>query len=111
MPQSSFLRPLEIRHPPATKTGTVASFSLPSIPGLTLTVLHTDANPDGGSCSYIINNASIVLLAEFQGHQFLFTGDANGKERDEDGTASAGHVEKLLLAVENANPGTLKAEV
>ncbi len=41
----------------------------------------------------------------------MFTGDANGKERDEDGTVAAGHVEQMLLAVEAAHPGTLKADV
>lgn len=111
VPAASFLRPLENHRPPASKTGTVASFGLPAMPGLTLTVLHSDADPDGSSCSYIINNASIVLMAEFEGHRFLFTGDANGKERDEDGAVAAGHVEQMLLAVEAARPGTLKADV
>jgi beta-lactamase superfamily II metal-dependent hydrolase len=45
------------------------------------------------------------------GSRFLFTGDANGKERNEQGPGTPGHVELQLLNLEAGNPGTLKADV
>jgi beta-lactamase superfamily II metal-dependent hydrolase len=48
---------------------------------------------------------------EISGFRFLFAGDANGKERDEPGPGTSGHVEANLLALEQAHPGILKADV
>ncbi len=45
------------------------------------------------------------------GVRFLFTGDANGKERDETSPGIPGHVEEALLAVEANHLGTLTANV
>jgi competence protein ComEC len=42
---------------------------------------------------------------------FLFTGDANGKERKETDATLVGHVEEALLRLEAQRPGTLKADV
>lgn len=111
VPQARFRRPLQTHHAPAAVSGTPQPFTLPSLPGVTFTVLHTDANPTTGSCSYKINNASIVLMIEIDGVRFLFTGDANGKERDEASPGTPGHVEQRLLALEQAHNGTLKADV
>lgn len=61
--------------------------------------------------AYRINNASIVLTAEIFGHRFLFTGDANGKERDEASPGTPGHIEERLLELEAILPGALQAEV
>ncbi len=85
--------------------------TLGSLPGVEITVLHTDANPTQGSCSYKINNASIVLMIEIEEFRFLFTGDANGKTRNEASPGTPGHVEEKLLALEAAHPGLLKADV
>ena len=41
----------------------------------------------------------------------MFTGDANGKERNEASPGTPGHVEAALLAVEATHPGTLAADV
>ena len=43
-------RPLEMSHPPADVRH--ASFTLPSIPGVTFTVLHSAAHVDNTECSY-----------------------------------------------------------
>jgi beta-lactamase superfamily II metal-dependent hydrolase len=109
----TFKRPLEDTHPPAVTTGTVTKFSLPSIPSVAFTVLHTAKAPesDNSECSYLINNASIVLMLEIGAQRLLFTGDANGKERDEDPPGTPGHIEKKLLDLEASRPGTLKADV
>lgn len=65
----------------------------------------------GGGIPYKVNNASIVVLIEIQGLRFLFTGDANGKERDELSPGTPGHVEAKQLALEQAQPGLLKVDV
>lgn len=106
-----FRRPLEDFHHPADVTGHAEPFQLQSVPGVTITVLHTDAHPTASDCAYQINNASIVLLIEIAGVRFLFPGDANGKERDEPSPGTPGHVEAKLLALEAAHPGTLRADV
>lgn len=113
LPGTALRRPLADHHPPATDTGAAAAFTLPTLPGITFTVLHTSSAPDSanGECSYLINNASIVLLLEIGGHRLLFTGDANGKERDEDSPGTPGHVEAKLLELEQNDPGLLRAEV
>ena len=59
----------------------------------------------------MINNASIVLMFEIDGGRFLFTGGANGKERDEASPGTPGHVEGKLLELEAKFPKTLKADV
>ena len=100
VPSSAFLRPLEDHKTSATVSGTPEPFSVPSLPGVTFTLLSTDKNPTEGSCSYKINNASIVLMVEIDGIKFLFTGDANGKERKEASPGTPGHVEEKLLAIE-----------
>lgn len=58
-----------------------------------------------------INNASIVLKLQIGSSSFLFTGDANGKERDEEDASQVGHVERTLLQLEQRVPGTLKVDV
>lgn len=60
-----------------------------------------------GSGNTEVNNASIVLRIEYGEHVFLFMGDAEGKDRDEDAT-QAHYVEDILL---RNNPGKLKATV
>lgn len=113
MPGIGFRRPLENTHAPAVVSGAPASFILPSMPNVKLTLLHSDSNPPASNndCAYRINNASIVLMVEVSGFRFLFSGDANGKERDEASPGTPGHIEAKLLALESAHPGTLKADV
>lgn len=111
VPATKFLRPLQNHKVPANVSGIPQPFALASIPGVTITVLHSDSNPTSGSCSYKINNASIVLKIEIDDTSFLFTGDANGKERDEASPGTPGHVEESLITLDNNHPGTLKADV
>ena len=102
-------RPLENTHTSAVDNNNqLQPFTLPSLPGVTFTVLHTDATPMAGDCAYRINNASIVVMIEISGIRFLFTGDANGKERGEPGTVTPTHIEARLL---NLPTGSLRAEV
>lgn len=113
IPGIRFGRPLEATHPPAVDTGQPQVFSLTSVPGVRITVLHTDSTPEASNndCAYRINNASIVLMIEISRIRFLFTGDANGKERDEPSPGTPSHMEAKLLALEATHPGTLKADV
>ena len=108
---AQFHRPLADSHAPTSAAAPAQLVTLDSLPGVEITVLHTDANPTQGSCSYKINNASIVLMIEIEGFRFLFTGDANGKERAEPSPGTPGHVEAKLLALHAAHPGLLKADV
>lgn len=109
----TFRRPLEETHPPSVTTGALDVITVPGLSDVKITVLHTDATPpaSNGDCAYEINNASIVLMIEIFGHRFLFTGDANGKERNEPGPGTPSHIEKLLLDFETAHPGVLQADV
>ena len=50
-------------------------------------------------------------MFEINGIRILFTGDANGKERNEPSPGTPGHIEKLLLDLEAQNPGMLKADI
>jgi beta-lactamase superfamily II metal-dependent hydrolase len=106
-------RPLEATHAPATLTGAPTAVQLTSLPGVTLTVLHSDDTPPASNddCPYRINNASIVLRIDIGPHRFLFTGDANEKDRNEQSPGTPGHIEQMLLRVEQAHPGTLRADV
>lgn len=59
-----------------------------------------------GSGNTLVNNSSIVLRLQYGNEVFLFMGDAEGKERDED--PSAHYIEQVLL---QTVPGKLKANV
>ncbi len=111
VPAAGFKRPLEDHHAPATDTGQVQSFTLSSVPGVNFTLLHSEKAPTASDCSYAKNNVSVVLILEIDGVRFLFTGDANGKERDDVGTVAPSHVEGSLMGLEGNFPGTLKADV
>lgn len=77
---------------------------------LQVEVLYTwkgDPQNTLGSGNTEINNASIVLRVQYGNHVFLFMGDAEGKERDDD-PATAQYVEKILL---ETVPNRLKATV
>jgi len=107
-----FLRPLEATHTPLVLQATpslTAFVELPELPGFKLLVLHTNASPNGRDCAYTINNASIVFKLVVGATSFLFTGDANGKDRD--GPDSPTDVEAQLLALEDRLPGVLRADV
>lgn len=109
----TFRRPLERFHPSAVETGQIQTFRPAGIPEAELTLLHSDPSPEASNhdCAYLINNASVVLMVEISGFRFLFTGDANGKERDEPSSTPPGHIEEKLLALEQSHPGILKAHV
>lgn len=111
VPAAQFHRPLADSHSPISASATPQVLTLDSLPGVEITVLHSDANPTEGSCSYKINNASIVLMIEVEEFRFLFTGDANGKERAEPSPGTPGHVEAKLLDLEALHPGLLSADV
>jgi competence protein ComEC len=108
-----FRRPLQTTHPPAVATGMVNELTIPGVPNVEFRLLHSDSAPESSNndCPYLINNASIVFSARIFNHRFLFTGDANGKERAEASPGSPGHIEKLLLDLDAAHPGTLRADV
>lgn len=106
-----FLRPLSVTHTPAVVSGTPQSFTDPTLPGVTFTVLSAESAPTGPSCAYTINNASIVLKIEINGVTLLFTGDENGKNRETAGTENPRYVEQSLLALEAQHPGTLKSDL
>jgi beta-lactamase superfamily II metal-dependent hydrolase len=74
-------------------------------------ILHVDPDPPDGECSYIVNDASVVVRMQYKDVVFLFTGDANGKERDDPADVEPTHVEAKLLALESAHPGILSADV
>lgn len=106
-------RPLENFHAPSTQNSQVLPITLPTLPGVKITLLHSSASPpaSNGECSYRINNASIVLKLEINGVKILFTGDANGKERNEGSPGTPGHIEKMLLDLEAQHPGLLKVDI
>ena len=108
-----FRRPLEDFYVPAVDTEHLQPFMLESIPDVTVTLLHSDADPQArnGECSYRINNASIVLRLQIGITRFLFAGNANGKERDEADANKTGHLEGALLELEEKVPGLLMADV
>ena len=62
---------------------------------------------DLGSGNTEVNNSSIVLRLKYGDHQFLFMGDAEGKDRDDDPQVPK-YVEARLLA---SNPTKLKSTV
>jgi hypothetical protein len=106
----NFRRPLEDTRVPATQSRRVDAIRVQDID---LSVLHTNSHPQSSNtdCAYLINNASIVLSARLFNHRFLFTGDANGKERNEASPGTPGHLEKLLLDLDDDLPGTLASDV
>lgn len=107
-----FLRPLRATHAPAVETGRLEPFTVAGIPGVRFTLLHADPEPPStGDCAYQINDASVVMLLEVGGVRLLLTGDANGKERDDEGTVAPSHVEARLLALTQSLPQALKADV
>lgn len=100
---AGFKRPLEDHHSPSNVTNQVVPFSLASLPGDEFTVLHSESTPEQhGECSYMINNASIVLMVETSGIRMLLTGDANGKERRDNDVTIAAQIEGRLLALDNS---------
>jgi competence protein ComEC len=109
----NFRRPLERTRIPAVQNGRVDTVRVPGVSNIEFKVLHTDSTPpaSNGDCAYEINNASIVFSARIFGHQFLFTGDANGKERNEASPGTPGHIESLLIGLDDKVPGTLAADV
>lgn len=109
VPEGGFRRPLDAHHTPAVVSRNPRPFTLDTIPGVSFTLLHSDSQPTAKDCSYRINNASIVLMVEVDGIRFLFTGDANGKEREEG--SPPGHVEKKLLELAQNHDGLLRADV
>ena len=60
-----------------------------------------------GADNTLVNNSSIVLRIQYGQHVFLFMGDAEGKNREND-AATPRYVEKILL---ETVPGRLKANV
>jgi hypothetical protein len=108
-----FRRPLENTRIPAVQNGRVDTVRVAGISNVEFRLLHTDSTPpaSNGDCAYEINNASIVFSARLFGHQFLFTGDANGKERNEESPGTPGHIESLLIDLHDKVPGTLAADV
>ncbi|MCA9420128.1 MAG: hypothetical protein KC587_05975 [Nitrospira sp.] len=82
-----------------------------NLDGVRLWVLHADPNPPNEECSYMVNDASVVIRMQYKDVVFLFTGDANGKERSQRGNSIPSHVEAKLLALEVQHPGFLRADV
>lgn len=76
-----------------------------------LSVLHADPSPPKDECSYMVNDASVVIRMQYKEVSFLFTGDANGKKRTEPASVEPTHVEKKLLDLESIHKGILRADV
>lgn len=104
-------RPLEATHSPATTTGKPEPFSLPTLPGVTFTLLHSDATPDGPDCAAKIDNSSIVLKITIGDKSLLFAGDARGSDDHETTDVASSQIEAALLAINNAHPNTLRADL
>ena len=111
VPAAGMLRPLEATHVPASASMVLTALRLADFDEVKITVLHTEDEPDGPNCAYIINNASIVLRVEIGGVSMLWAGDANGKLRDDPATVEPDHVERKLLEIERRFPGTLRADI
>ena len=84
---------------------------LVTLDGVEFKVLYASEAPMGNECSYIINNASIVVRMQYKDIVFLFTGDINGKERKERSNVSPSYVEAKLLELNEIHPDLLKADV
>ena len=65
--------------------------------GVKIWSLSSYSDPPGKECSYIVNNASIVLRVEYKNVSFLLTGDINGKERNDKSSVKPKYIEKALL--------------
>lgn len=77
---------------------------------LKVDVLYSwNGNPDNnlGGANTVENNSSIVLRVQYGEHVFLFMGDAEGKERNDD-PSTPKYVEKILL---DNDPSRLKANL
>ena len=74
-------------------------------------VLHAESSPPKEDCAMMINDSSIVVRMQYKNVVFLFTGDANGKERADPADVQPSHVEGDLLRLEAEHPGILKADV
>jgi beta-lactamase superfamily II metal-dependent hydrolase/uncharacterized protein YjbI with pentapeptide repeats len=108
----NLIRPLSGRYPAAVDTGVPQPFKLPSMPEVTVTVLSAKTRPIPslwGPLEGNPNTTSIVLKLEYDSVAFLFPGDALGKERS--GRAESPSNEEELLKLEQAHPGTLRADV
>ncbi len=111
VPTVGFKRPLEFTHVPSAASGVITPIDLPSIPGVRLTLLHSEQQPDGPDCAFQINNASIVLRVEVGGVVMLWTGDINGKLREHASSVTPAFIEQKLLSIEAQHPGILKADL
>ena len=75
-------------------------------------VIHADSADLGqmGSGNTRQNNASTVVRLRFGAFRFLFMGDAEGKERDQEATTTR-FVERLLVDRARKDPDLLRADV
>lgn len=79
---------------------------------LDATILHADAADlkDMGSGNTRVNNASTVVQLRFGAFRFVFMGDAEGKERNQEATTTR-FVERLLVDRAKGDPDLLRADV
>ena len=111
VPSGHFIRPLQSTYQPTILSGNISTFEPDSLPGVKVTLLYSDAAPDGPDCAYRINNASIVMMVEISGVKILMMGDANGKDRDDAGDVTPAYIEKKLIDMSQIHPGILKADI
>ncbi|MCP4971752.1 MAG: MBL fold metallo-hydrolase [Arcobacter sp.] len=107
--EMKLVRPLELTHPPSTITNEIKQIpkQISPVPEVDITVLHSSRKPESArsscfclgshKCAYLINNSSIVLKIEISGFSFLFTGDINGKLKEDSPDELPIDVEKKLL--------------
>jgi hypothetical protein len=112
VPASHFMRPLDATRPPVTIADTGPQwFTVDHLPGVEFLLLHVDAAPGGPNCAFKINNASIVFKARVGGVTILSTGDANGKQIEDDPRDAPQFVEEVLMVLEARFPGILRADI
>ena len=75
-------------------------------------IIHADSADlkEMGSGNTRQNNASTVVRLQFGAYRFLFMGDAEGKERNEEATTTH-FVERLLVDRAKTDPDLLRADV
>lgn len=107
-----FKRPLELYHTPFDLSKRIEPFSIPSLPRVKFTLLHSLSTPTESECSYMVNDASIVVMIEIDGIKMLFSGDANGKERIDSGDVASKYTEgSILAAASDMDRKILKADL
>jgi uncharacterized protein YjbI with pentapeptide repeats len=122
VPEGHFVRPIEQRYVPMTKSDTLNIFQIASIPEAKFTLLSGDSNPQRpSSMSYFVSedpflyerdNSSIAFIVEIAGYRVLFPGEiwTHAEFYTPPGVESK-FLWNKLLNFELRHPGTLQADL